>query len=93
MANASRALAVAGVATTSVPYALLNVYAALASAIRTLTILNGFLPAAVMAFAVEVDQDFARLGTFALADNAAIFQLVHDARGAAVAEAQATLQQ
>ena len=43
--------------------------------------------------AVEVYQDFAGLGTVALADDAAIFQLVYDARGAAVAEPQAALEQ
>src|ERR1035438_870219 len=51
------------------------------------------LPRAVMTFAVEVNQDFARLGAFALADDAAVFQFIHDASGSAVAEAQATLQQ
>src|ERR1035437_2028654 len=54
--------------------------------------LNRFLPAAVGTAAVEVNQDFARLGTVALADDAAIFQFVHDARRAAVAEAQAAVQ-
>src|SRR5258708_3770754 len=51
------------------------------------------LPRAVVAFAIEVDQDFARLRAFALTDDAAILQFVHDARGAAVAETQAALQQ
>src|ERR1022692_2685190 len=50
------------------------------------------LPRAVVAFAVQVNQDFARFGAFALADDTAIFQFIHDARGPAVAEAQATLQ-
>src|ERR1035437_6959775 len=54
---------------------------------------NRALPAAIGTAAVEVNQDFARLGTVALTDDAAIFQFVHDARGAAVTEAQAAVQQ
>src|ERR1035437_7870523 len=54
---------------------------------------NRAFPAAFGTAAVEVNQDFARLGTVALADDAAILQFVHDARGAAVTEAQAALQQ
>src|ERR1700680_4769761 len=50
-------------------------------------------PASVGALAVEVDQDFAGLGAVAGADEAAVFQLIHDARGAAIAETQASLQQ
>jgi len=42
---------------------------------------------------VEVDQDVARLSAFARANNAAIFQFIHDAGGAGVAEAQPALQQ
>ena len=49
--------------------------------------------AAVRAAAVEVNQDFTRFRAVARADDAAIFQFVHNARGAAVAEAQAALQQ
>src|SRR5665213_3828788 len=52
---------------------------------------NRFLSAAVRAAAVEVNQNVARLRAFAGADDAAIFQFVHDARGAGVAEAQAAL--
>ena len=52
-----------------------------------------FLPAAIGAFAVQVNQDVARFGAFAGADDAAVFEFVHDARGAAVAQAQAALEQ
>src|ERR1039458_5248367 len=45
------------------------------------------------AAAVEIYQDFARLGTLAGADDAAAFEFVHDARGAGVAEAQTALHQ
>src|SRR5450755_1852666 len=51
------------------------------------------LPRAVVAFTVQVNQDFARLGAFAFADDAPVLQFVHDARGAAIAEAEAALQQ
>ena len=34
---------------------------------------------------VEIDQDVARFGTFAWADDAAAFELIHDARGARIA--------
>ena len=54
---------------------------------------HGLLTRPVVAFVVEVNQDFARFGTPALADDAAVFQFVHDARGAAVTEAQTALQQ
>src|SRR5665213_231113 len=54
---------------------------------------NRFLSAAVRAAAVEVNQNVARLRAFARTDDAAIFQFVHDARGAGVAEAQAALHQ
>ena len=51
------------------------------------------LPRPVGAPAVQIDQNIARLGAFARADDAAVFQFIHDARGAAVAEAQAALQE
>src|SRR5216117_4035316 len=51
------------------------------------------LPAAVGAGAVEINQDVPRLRAFARADEAAVFQFIHDARGAGVAETQAALQQ
>src|ERR1035437_7820214 len=54
---------------------------------------NRALPAAIRAAAVEVYQDFARLGAFAGADDAAAFEFVHDARSAGVAETQAALHQ
>ena len=50
-----------------------------------------FLSAAIGAAAVEINQNFARLGAFARTDDAAAFQFVHDARGAAVAEPQTPL--
>src|ERR1035437_4625605 len=49
------------------------------------------LRAAVRAAAVEVYQNFARLGALAGADDATAFEFVHDARGPGVAEAQAAL--
>src|ERR1017187_4176949 len=55
--------------------------------------LHRALRAAVGAAAVEVYQDFARLGTLTGADDAAALKLVHDARGAGVAEAQPALHQ
>ena len=48
---------------------------------------------AVRAPTIQIDQNVARLGAFARADDAAVFQFVHDARGAGIAEAQAALQQ
>src|ERR1039458_3030696 len=54
---------------------------------------NGTLPAAVRARAVQINQNVARLGAFAGADDAAIFQFVHDARRPRVAEAQPPLHQ
>src|SRR5579872_6228013 len=48
-------------------------------------------PAAIRPAAVEVDQNIARLGAFAGANDAAVFQLVHNARGSGVAQAQASL--
>ena len=46
--------------------------------------LHRLLPAAVHSGAVQINQNVARLGTFAGADDAAAFQFVHDARGAAL---------
>src|SRR3979411_15430 len=46
---------------------------------------------AVGAAAVEVDKNVARFGAFAGADDAAVFQFIHDAGGAGVAQAQAAL--
>src|SRR5260370_14664612 len=45
------------------------------------------------AAAVQVNQNVPRFGAFAGADDAAVFQLIHDAGGAAIAEAQTALQQ
>ena len=45
------------------------------------------LSLAIRAGAVEIDQDIARFGAFVRADNAAVFQFVHDAGGACVAKA------
>src|SRR5687767_13892263 len=42
---------------------------------------------------VEVDQNLPRLSAVARADDAAAFQLIHDARSATVAETQAALEQ
>jgi len=42
---------------------------------------------------VQVNQDVTRLGAFAGADDAAVLQLIHDAGGAAIAEAQAALEE
>src|ERR1017187_2375446 len=55
--------------------------------------LHRALRTAVGAAAVEIYQDFARLGSLAGADDAAAFEFVHDARGAGVAEAQPALHQ
>ena len=60
---------------------------------RCSLLLNRALIAAVGAAAIQIDQNIARFGAFARADDAAIFQFIHDARGAGVAEAQAALQQ
>src|SRR5438034_9854884 len=54
---------------------------------------SGLLSLAVGAGAVEVNQNVARFGAFAGADDAAVFQLVHDARRAGVAEAQPALKE
>ena len=51
------------------------------------------LSLAVCAAAVQINEDVARLGAFAGADDAAVLQFIHDARGAAIAEAQAALEQ
>jgi hypothetical protein len=40
---------------------------------------------------VQIDQNIARLGAFARADNPAILQFVHDAGGPSVPEAQPAL--
>ena len=50
----------------------------------------GILPA-VRASAVQINQDVPRLRALARAHNAAIFQFVHDARGASVAEPEPPL--
>ncbi len=42
---------------------------------------NRALPRAIRATAVQINQDVARFCAFAGADDAAIFQFVHDARG------------
>src|ERR1017187_6314400 len=55
--------------------------------------LHRALRTAVGAAAVEIYQDFARLGSLAGADDAAAFEFVHDARGAGVAEAEPALHQ
>src|ERR1051325_2740460 len=49
--------------------------------------------AAVGAAAIEVHQDFAGFGAVRWADDAAVFKFIHHARGAAVAQAQAALQE
>jgi hypothetical protein len=49
--------------------------------------------ATVGAAAVQVDEDVAGLGAIAGADDAAVLQLVHDAGGPPVAQAQAPLEQ
>src|SRR2546428_6965813 len=51
------------------------------------------LSPAISAGAVEIDQDVARFGAFARADDAAVFQFVHDTRGTRVTEAQTALEQ
>src|SRR5437899_9296592 len=51
------------------------------------------LPRAIGAGAVEVDENVARFSAFAGADDAAVFEFVHDAGGAAIAEAEASLQE
>ena len=51
------------------------------------------LARAVVAFAVEVNEDVAWLGAFARADVAAFFEDVHDAGGAAVADLEPALQE
>src|SRR5437899_8610762 len=43
--------------------------------------------------AIEVDQNIPWFGAFARTNDAAVFQLVHDTGGAAIAQAQAPLQQ
>src|SRR5690349_13964743 len=48
---------------------------------------------AIGAAAVEIDQNIARLRAFARADNAAVFQFIHDARRASITEAQPPLQE
>src|SRR5687768_11053588 len=48
---------------------------------------------AVSAGAVQINQNVARLGAFAGADDAAIFEFVHNAGSARIAEAQAPLQE
>src|SRR5579862_1064766 len=55
--------------------------------------LNGLLPAAIRTGAVQIDQDITRLGALAGADDAAVFQFVHDARGTGVTKAQPALHQ
>ena len=49
------------------------------------------LPIAIRAAAVQIDENIARFGAFAWADDAAILQFIHDAGGAGVTEAQAAL--
>src|SRR4051794_2964549 len=46
---------------------------------------------AVGAATVEVDENVARFSALAGADNAAVFQFIHDARGTGVTQAQAAL--
>src|ERR1019366_1300564 len=60
---------------------------------RYLATSHRLLPAAVYSSAIQINQNVARLGAFAGADDAAAFQFVHDARGAGVTEAQAALEQ
>ena len=48
---------------------------------------------AVNALDVKVYEDVAWFGTFARADDAPVLQFVHDARGPAITQAQAALQQ
>jgi len=48
---------------------------------------------AIGAGPVQVDENVARLGPFARANNASVFQLIHNAGGAAIAKAQAALEQ
>lgn len=54
---------------------------------------NRLLARTIHAGAVQINQDVARLGTLAGADDAPVLQFVHDARGSGVAEAQPALQQ
>src|SRR5204862_500115 len=49
------------------------------------------LARAIGAPAIEIDQDIAWFGPFARADDAPVLQLIHDARGSRVAEAQSPL--
>ena len=49
--------------------------------------------AAVGAAAVQVDQNVARSGAFAGANNAAVLKLIHDSSGTPIAEAQAALEE
>ena len=58
--------------------------------LKSLFSVGGFGPA-VGAGAIEINEDVAGFGAFARADDAAVFQFIHDAGGAGVAEAQAAL--
>lgn len=51
------------------------------------------LAPAVRTSAIQINEDVARLGALAGADNAPVLQFIHDARGAAVAEAEAALEE
>jgi hypothetical protein len=58
---------------------------------RTTT--TGWFAEVFGAGAVEVDEDVAGFSAFAGADDAAVFEFVHDAGGAGVAEAEAALEE
>ena len=47
----------------------------------------------ISALSIEIDQDIAGLGAFACADDAAIFEFVHDPGSAAIAEPETALQE
>ena len=55
--------------------------------------LDGALAAAVGTTAIQIDQNIPRLGAFAGADHAAIFQFIHDARRPRVTQPQPSLHQ
>ncbi len=42
---------------------------------------------------VQIDENVSRLRSFIGTDHAAVFQLIHDARGAGIAEPEAALEQ
>src|SRR5437870_914773 len=51
------------------------------------------LPHSIRPCSIQINQYISRLGALTGADDAAVFQFVHDAGGAAIAEAQTPLQE